>query len=76
MFNTFPRRAAMMTPEDFREVLIETRLTQGDVARLFALNPRTVRRYASGELEVPRAIEVALKLIHRWRLTTKELTDL
>lgn len=42
-----------MTPEAFRDALSRLGLSQVDGATLFGVDPRTVRRWVSGEREVP-----------------------
>lgn len=52
-----------MTPAAYRDALARLGLSQVGAARLFGVNPRTSRRWALGELEVPRAVEIALLLL-------------
>lgn len=49
-----------MTPTEFRAELSRLGLTQTGAARALGIEPRTVRRYASGATPVSRVIELAL----------------
>ncbi len=55
--------AARMTTEEARIHLARLGLSQPGAARLFHLNPRTVRRFLAGDSEIPRAVEIALALL-------------
>lgn len=52
-----------MTPDQFRTELERLGLTQVGAARVMGYDPRTVRRWASGSLEVPRVVELLLPLM-------------
>ena len=52
-----------MTPTEYREAIESLGLSQVGAARLFGVDPRTSRRWALGELPVPRPVELALKLM-------------
>jgi hypothetical protein len=52
---------AIMTPTGLRRFLEEQELTQVALAMLLEIDPRTVRRYVSGESEIPRVIELACR---------------
>ena len=52
-----------MDADTYREALKRLHLSQVGAARLFAVNPRTSRRWALGEQNVPRAVEIALGLL-------------
>lgn len=53
-------RAAGVSPSDFRAALSRLGLSQVGAARALNIDPRTVRRYCSGEYEVTRMMELAL----------------
>ncbi|CAB5220458.1 hypothetical protein UFOVP233_82 [uncultured Caudovirales phage] len=53
----------MMDPEQFRAGLERLGLSQTAFAKWNGLNPRTVRRWALGEANVPRHIVVILALL-------------
>lgn len=52
-----------MTPDAYREALDSLGLSQVGAATLFGVNPRTSRRWASGELDVPTVVELVLRLM-------------
>lgn len=49
-----------MTPDQFKSRLAALGLSQVGAAKALGIDPRTVRRYCSGEFEVTRLIELAL----------------
>ncbi|MGY3588049.1 hypothetical protein [Bradyrhizobium sp. USDA 4350] len=49
-----------MTPDQARAHLARLKLTVGDFERLMAVGDRTARRWLSGDLPIPRAVEIAL----------------
>lgn len=52
-----------VTADLYREALKSLGLTQAGAARVFAVNERTSRRWALGEQDIPKAVEIALKLM-------------
>lgn len=52
-----------LTPLAYREAIERLGLSQVGASRLFGVDPRTSRRWALGELPVPRPVELALKLM-------------
>lgn len=54
-----------MTPDRFRAALAALKLSQLGTARLFRQNGRTVRRWASGDQDVPAAVSIALRLMEK-----------
>jgi len=50
----------IMTPRQLRNWLEEHELTQVGLAMRLVIDPRTVRRYVSGESEIPTMFELAL----------------
>jgi DNA-binding transcriptional regulator YiaG len=54
-----------MTPTDFRAALDRLGLSQQAVARLWGLNPRTVRRWLAGDQDIPGWVRYALAGIGR-----------
>jgi hypothetical protein len=50
-----------MTPTGLRKFLDEQDLTQIGLAMLLEIDPRTVRRYVSGDSEIPKVIELACR---------------
>jgi len=51
-----------MNNETFRTELNDLGLKQTDIARLFEVTPRTVNKWAQGELRVPGCVSAYLKL--------------
>ena len=54
----------MMSKDDYRDALARLGLAQEEVGRLLGAGPRTARRWASGETEVPGPVEMHIRL---WR---------
>ncbi|WP_065091488.1 helix-turn-helix domain-containing protein [Rhizobium leucaenae] len=52
-----------MNQYEYRAALEATGLNQSSAARLFGVDPRTSRRWASGELEVPRTVALCLRMM-------------
>lgn len=52
-----------MTPTQFRKALERLGLSQVAAARFLGIGDRTSRRWASGDVEVPRAVAILLRLM-------------
>ena len=52
-----------MNSDSFRHALGRCGISQVAAAKLFDVNERTVRRWASGEDSVPKAVQIALVLM-------------
>jgi NAD-dependent oxidoreductase involved in siderophore biosynthesis len=65
-----------MTPAEFRIVLDRLGLTQRGLSRLFEINERTVRSWASGRIEIPAPIRIFLRFLVRADVTPEELHEL
>lgn len=52
-----------MNQYEYRAALDATGLNQSSAARLFGVDPRTSRRWASGELAVPRTVGLCLRMM-------------
>ena len=52
-----------MTPAQLRKLLERAGLSQSEAARRLDISDRTMRRYISGELPVPRVVEYALQWV-------------
>lgn len=57
-----------MTPIAYRECLDRLGLSQVGAAKLFRVNERTARRWALGEQDVPRAVDITLTLMVRFKV--------
>jgi hypothetical protein len=62
-----------VNPTEFRAALETLRLPVTGAARLFNVNERTARRWASGEQDVPRAVQIALGLMIRFKVDPRKL---
>jgi len=65
-----------MTPDQFRDALARLDLSQVGAARLFGYDERTARRWASGELPVPAAVAICLRLMLKFKVTPESATKL
>ena len=63
---------ACMTPSKFRELLQSVGLTQVGAAKLFQVGERTVRRWASGEQDISRGVQIALCLMVKFKVTPEK----
>jgi DNA-binding transcriptional regulator YiaG len=52
----WPYIETMMTPEQFKRALDELELTQPTAAALLGVHPRTTRRWANAEREIPMPV--------------------
>lgn len=57
-----------MEASDFKNVIEQLGYTQVGISRLLGVNDRTGRRWASGEQDIPRAVEITLDLMRRFGL--------
>ena len=67
-----------MSPVEYRELLERAGLSQIGAARLFKVNPKTSRRWASEKdpQDIPAAVEIALRLMVRFGVTADEASGL
>lgn len=49
-----------MTPDEFRAELSRLGMTQAGAARFLKVDERTIRRWATGDKEVPEAVALLL----------------
>ena len=52
-----------MTPDQLSKLLEKNGLSQSEAARQLGIADRTVRRYVSGDLEIPKVVELALETV-------------
>lgn len=62
-----------MTPAQFRFALSRLGLTQVGAARLLGIDPRTARRYALGEREIPSPTAKLLRLAVAGKITPEDI---
>ena len=62
-----------MTTQQFRDTLLALGVSQQELAKLAGFNPRTVRRWALGELPVPTAVALVLRY---WQETGRRPDEL
>jgi len=53
----------MMTKAEYRAAIAALGMRQGDVGDLMGVDRRTSRRWANGEVAVPRPVELHLRLL-------------
>jgi ribosome-binding protein aMBF1 (putative translation factor) len=63
-----------MTAKQFRRAIDQIGLSQITAAHFLAIDPRTVRRYALGELPVPPLIAKVLDYMVKHNLTAEDFT--
>lgn len=62
-----------MTPKQFRTALDRLGTSQAAFARLVGVSPRHANRWASGDSEIPRSVEIVLKLLASSKITEADL---
>jgi hypothetical protein len=58
-----------MTADDYRTCLKALGLTVNEAGRFLAVNERTARRVADGDLPIPFAVEALLSVMIRYDIT-------
>lgn len=61
-----------MTAPEYRAAIKALDLSQVGAARLFGVDPRTSRRWALGEVAVPRTVALCLRLMVSYDVTPAE----
>jgi hypothetical protein len=59
-----------MEAVEFKNLIEELGYSQVGISRLLGVNDRTGRRWASGEQDIPKAVEVTLTLLKDFGLTS------
>ncbi len=62
-----------MTSHEYRDAIARLGLSQVKAGELLVCNPRTSRRWASGESPVPRSVALLLQLMVRHNLTADDV---
>lgn len=70
------RKIAVMSPNQYREAIAALDLSQVAAGNLLTDNPRTSRRWASGESPVPKPVALLLRLMILYRDADDELVRL
>jgi hypothetical protein len=65
-----------MTPAQYATAIDRLGLSQVGAARLFGVDPRTSRRWISGDLVIPRSVALALRLMVAHGVTLDEAEKL
>ncbi len=63
-----------MTPTQYREAIARLGLTQVAAGEFLIGNPRTSRRWASGDSPVPRSVALLLRLMIEHDIKPDDLT--
>lgn len=62
-----------MTANQFRTAIDRLGLSQLGAARLFGSDPRTARRWALGERDVPECVAIVLRLLLAKKITIADV---
>ena len=62
-----------MTPTQFRAALARLGLSQAGAASLVGADPRTGRRWALGERQVPSCVAILLRLLIAGKITRDDI---
>jgi hypothetical protein len=62
-----------MTANQFRAALDRLKLSQLGAARLVGADPRTARRWALGERNIPGCVAILLRLLLAGKITTGDI---
>jgi transcriptional regulator with XRE-family HTH domain len=60
-----------MTTREFKLIRAFLEMTQAELASELGIQPNTVSRYETGDLKIPRTVELAMKMLER-QLQEKE----
>jgi hypothetical protein len=61
-----------MTPDEYRDTYAALGLTQLGAGRFLGYDIRTSRRWASGDLEIPRHVQMLLRLMLHYGIAPEE----
>ncbi len=62
-----------MTPTQYRDAIARLGLSQVAAGNLLCGNPRTSRRWASGESPIPQAVALLLRLMVRLKINPEDV---
>jgi hypothetical protein len=66
----------MISSRQYRRFLAALDISQGRAAKMFELAPRSSRRYALNEVNIPDAINIVLRLMIKHRYTPDDIDEL
>ncbi len=64
-----------MTPTDFRNTLARLGLSQTGASRVLGVSDRQVRRWASGDIEVPQPVAKILRMMCLGLINANDVRD-
>ncbi len=64
-----------MTAKQFQAAIDRLGLSQVGAARLFKADPRTARRWALGERDVPECVVIVLRLMLAGKITAEDVRN-
>lgn len=62
-----------MTANQFRAALAKLDLSQLAAGRLLGIGPRTPRRYANGETDIPEPTAILMRLLLAGKITQRDI---
>lgn len=62
-----------MNSDELREALAKLKLSQMAGARLFRVNPTTMRRWCSGDQDIQEGVAIALRLMIKFKVKPEEI---
>ena len=65
-----------MTAEEYRESIKKLHLSQVGAAKFLGVHQRTSRRWALGEAEIPKAVELVLSLMVKQNLSIQAVAEM
>jgi hypothetical protein len=65
-----------VTSDRFREYLDQFGLSQHGAARFFGVDERVARRWATGDLDIPRSVEMTFMLMDEYGLDVDDMESL
>jgi hypothetical protein len=66
----------MMTPDQYRKAYDRLGLTQVGVARFLGYDERTSRRWAAGDLPIPKHVEILLRIMLAYEIRPEDALKL
>ncbi len=63
-----------MTGKEFKIKRVTFDMTQSDIAKELGLNPNTVSRYETGDLPVPKVVELSMETLEKRYIENQKQT--